>query len=90
MMSQLMVSMERRARSEMPKKRSKQNVKEKTEWPVVVYMWALGLAGFSYQIGETVFRTTQPHPVHWLLALIGGICGLATGWIWYHWRGDVF
>ena len=74
----------------MTKKRSKQNVKQKVEWPVVIYMWGFGLAGFGYLLGETVFRITQPHPIHWLLALIGGIFGLAVGWLWYRWRGDIF
>jgi hypothetical protein len=51
----------------MRKKPSKQKFNEKKEWPVVVYLWAFGFAGFGYLIGETVFRTTQPHPIHWLL-----------------------
>ena len=74
----------------MPKKSSKQKVTEKREWPAVVYLWACGLAVFGYLIGETVFRTTQPHPIHWLLALIGGISGIGAGWLWSRWRGDVF
>ena len=74
----------------MPKKRSEQKDQKEKEWPIVVYMWAFGLAGFGYLIGETVFRTTQPHPIHWLLALIGGISGIGAGWLWYRWRGDVF
>lgn len=74
----------------MPKKRSNQKVKEEKEWPVVVYLSAFGLTGFGYLIGETVFRTSQPHPIHWLLAVIGGISGIGIGWLWYRWRGDVF
>ena len=74
----------------MPKKRSEQKDQKEKELPVVIYMWAFGLAGFGYLIGETVFRTTQPHPIHWLLALIGGISGIGVGWLWYRWRGDVF
>jgi hypothetical protein len=73
----------------MRKKPSKQKFNEKKEWTVVVYMWAFGFADLDYLIGETVFRTTQPHPIHWMVALIGGISGVGTGWLWYRWRGDV-
>ena len=64
--------------------------KEEKEWPVVVYMWAFGLTFISYLIAESGFRTTWPHPIHWLLALAGGILGIGAGWLWYRWRGDVF
>ena len=74
----------------MPKRRFKQKAKrEGADWPVVVYLWAVGLAFLGYLTGETVFRTTQPHPIHWLVALIGGISGIGLGWLWYRWRGDV-
>ena len=74
------------------KERSKKAVEmpASKEWPVVVYMWAIGLAVLGYLIGETVFRVTRPHPFHWLLGLIGGILGISVGWLWYLWRGDVF
>lgn len=74
----------------MPIKRSQQKTREKKEWPVVVYLWSIGLGGFGYFIGETAFRTTQPHPIHWLLAVLGGIAGVGIGWLWYRWRGDVY
>ena len=74
----------------MPKKLSKQKVKEKKEWPVVVYLWAFGLALVGYLVvGEAVFES-RPHPVHWLSGLIAGILGIGIGWLWYRWRGDVF
>lgn len=73
----------------MPKKPSKQKTKEEKEWPVVIYMWVSALAMVGYLIGETVFRTTKPHPFHWLLALVGGILGIGAGWLWYRSRGDV-
>ena len=64
-------------------------IKEEKEWPVIVYMWVAGLALFGYLIAESVFRTTWPHPIHWLSALVGGILGIGVGWLWYRWRGDV-
>lgn len=74
----------------MPKKTSEQKVKEKKEWPVVVYLWAFGLGLASYMVvGEAIFES-RPHPVHWLSGLIGGILGIIIGWLWYRWRGDVF
>lgn len=75
--------------SKKSKKQSKQIVKKEQDWPVVVYMWAFGLAILGYLIGETGFRTAKPHPFHWLLGLIGGILGIGAGWLWYRWRGDV-
>lgn len=45
----------------MPIKRSQQKPRRKKEWPVVVYLWSIGLGGFGYFIGETAVRTTQPH-----------------------------
>lgn len=63
---------------------------KKKEWPAVVYLWAIGLALLSYLVGEAVFRTSQPHPIHWLSGLVGAIVGVGIGWLWYRWRGDVF
>ncbi len=74
----------------MPKKHSKQKAKENKEWPAVVYLWAMGLGLVSYVVAETAFRTSEPHPIHWILGLVGGILGIGMGWLWYRWRGDVF
>ena len=68
----------------------KQSEKKKEEWPVVVYIWALGLGFVSYVVAEAVFSTTKPHPIHWLSGLVGAIVGIGIGWLWYRWRGDVF
>lgn len=58
------------------------------EWPVVVYLWTLGLGLLGYLIGE-FFLSARPHPYHWLLLIVGVILGLIVGWLWYHWRGDI-
>ncbi len=59
------------------------------EWPVVVYLWAVGLGVLGYLIiGEAIFGT-KPHPIHWLSGLIGGLAGIPIGWLWYRWRGDI-
>lgn len=52
-------------------------------------MWAivLGLVGYLV-IGEMVFEA-KPHPIHWLLGIVGGILGIVLGWLWFRWRGDV-
>ncbi len=59
------------------------------EWPLVVYLWILGLgfAGYIF-VGELVLRT-RPHPFHWLAGLVGGAVGVPIGWLWYRWRGDI-
>ena len=63
--------------------------KKKKEWPAVVYFWAFGLAIFGYAAGR-IALDNFPHPYHWLSGLIGGGVGIPIGWLWYHWRGDVF
>lgn len=74
---------------------SKKSVKPKNksaekEWPVVVHMWAFGLALLGYLVvGEGIFEG-RPHPNHWLAGLIGGFAGIPIGWLGYRWRGDVF
>ncbi|MBI1794148.1 MAG: hypothetical protein HYR70_08140 [Chloroflexi bacterium] len=77
--------------SKKPEKISKKPEKKKQkDWPVVVYIWAFGLGFLSYLVAEAVFRTSQPHPIHWLSGLVGGIVGIGIGWLWFRWRGDVF
>jgi hypothetical protein len=76
----------------MPLKHSKQKYttrKDEKEWPLVVYMWAIGLGLVGYLvIGEMVFEI-KPHPIHWLAGMVGIILGIGLGWIWFRWRGDV-
>ena len=59
------------------------------EWPVVVYLWAFGLAILGYAVGR-VGLSSLPHPYHWLSGFIGAVAGILIGWVWYRWRGDVF
>lgn len=59
------------------------------EWPAVVYFWGFGLAIMSYVVAR-IALDGKPHPYHWLAGLIGGLAGIPIGWLWYHWRGDVF
>jgi hypothetical protein len=61
---------------------------KKREWPVVVYLWAFGLAILGYVVGR-VGLSALPHPYHWASGLIGGVVGILVGWFWYRWRGDV-
>lgn len=61
----------------------------RNEWPAVVYFWAFGLAVMSYVVAR-IALDGQPHPIHWLSALAGGIAGLGIGWLWFRWRGDLF
>lgn len=61
---------------------------KKKEWPVVIYLWAFGLAILGYAIGR-IGLASFPHPYHWLSGVIGGLLGIPLGWLWYRWRGDV-
>jgi len=60
----------------------------KDGWPLVVYIWIIGLGLTGYVVGRLVFAA-QPHPLHWALGLMGAIAGGVVGWIWYRWRGDI-
>jgi len=62
---------------------------KKREWPVVVYLWAFGLAILGYAAAR-VGLSGLPHPYHWMTGLIGGVVGILVGWLWYRWRGDIF
>ena len=62
---------------------------KRKEWPVVIYLWAFGLAILGYAIAR-IGLSGFPHPYHWMTGLIGGIAGILIGWVWYRWRGDVF
>ena len=64
-------------------------IRKSKEWPAVVYMWTFGLAILSYAVAR-VALDGQPHPIHWLAGLLGGLVGILLGWLWYRWRGDVF
>lgn len=78
------------SRVKVTKKPSSKQPEKSKEWPVVVYMWAVGLGVSSYLIvGEMIFDS-RPHPIHWLAGLIGVGLGIGVGWLWYRWRGDVF
>ncbi len=70
-----------------PQKNNPRNAEK--EWPLVVYVWAIGLGLVGYLvIGEMVFEF-KPHPIHWLAGMVGGVIGIGLGWVWFRWRGDV-
>lgn len=71
----------------MKKTKSKEPAKRK-DWPLVVYMRAVGLALLSYIVARMILDGI-PHPFHWLAGLLGGLAGISLGWVWYRWRGDV-
>ncbi len=64
-------------------------LEKRKEWPAVVYIWIFGLGIISYAVARVVLDG-KPHPYHWIIAVIGGLAGIPLGWLWYHWRGDVF
>ena len=76
-------------RVKVTRRPSDANGEGRKEWPAVVYFWAFGLAIVSYAVARAVLDG-KPHPYHWAAALIGGLVGIPLGWLWFHWRGDVF
>lgn len=70
-------------------KPSRSRVTPRTEWPAVVHFWAFGLAILGY-VAARIVLDGQPHPYHWLAALLAGLAGVPVGWLWFRWRGDLF
>lgn len=70
-------------------KTSKTKIEKKSkEWPLVVYVWIIGLAFFGYVVAR-IALDSYPHPLHWGSGLAGGLFGVLVGWAWYRWRGDI-
>ncbi len=59
------------------------------EWPLVVYVWIIGLGFGCYLVVGRMIFATRPHPVHWAAGLAGAVLGVPIGWLWYRWRGDI-
>jgi len=57
-------------------------------WPLVVFVGIFVFGFASYLFGRLTF-IEGPHPIHWLLALMGAVLGGFMGWLWYRWRGDI-
>ena len=62
--------------------------KARKEWPLVVYVWVVGLGFISYFVAR-IALDGQPHPLHWLSGLVGAVVGYFVGQLWYRWRGDI-
>ena len=75
------------SRIKVSKTVSTMEIEKKKEWPIVVYLWAFGLAISGYALAR-VGLSGLPHPYHWASGLIGGVVGILVGWVWYRWRGD--
>jgi hypothetical protein len=73
----------------MSKKYARTKKNSNNDWPAIVYFWGIGLGFFSYVVAR-IALDGYPHPYHWLSALAGGVAGIPLGWLWFHWRGDVF
>lgn len=71
------------------KKSSSEKPEKREDWPVVVYMWAVGLGVAGYLVVGEMVLYLKPHPIHWLSGLVGVVIGIGVGWLWYRWRGDV-
>lgn len=64
--------------------------KPKEDTPITVYASTVILGLIGYLTGEFMLRSTQPHPVHWVVGLVGGVAGYLIGWFVYRRYGDVF
>lgn len=70
--------------------KSKKVIKKKVrqDWPLVVYVWIIGLGFMSYLVAR-IALAAYPHPVHWASGIIGAIIGYFVGRLWFRWRGDI-
>ena len=78
------------SRMKVTKKPSAKKAEKQEDWPVIVYVWAVGVALVGYLFVGEMALASKPHPIHWLAGLVGGLIGIGVGWLWYRWRGDVF
>ncbi len=62
--------------------------KARRDWPLVVYMWIVGLGFMSYLVAR-IALDAYPHPIHWVSGVVGAVIGYFVGWLWFRWRGDV-
>jgi hypothetical protein len=76
------------ARANISKKSVEQSANKKKEWPLVIYIWMIGMGFLSYAVGRIALNA-YPHPYHWASGLAGGAIGLLVGWVWYKKRGDI-
>lgn len=74
--------------SKYGKPNKKGEKKANQEWPLVVYVWIVGLGLLSY-VTARIALDGQPHPYHWLAGLVGGVVGCGIGWLWFRWKGDM-
>lgn len=77
------------SRVKVSKTASKIAAEKRNEWPVVVYLWIIGLGFVSYLVARLALDS-YPHPYHWGTGIAGAVLGIGVGWMWYRWRGDVF
>lgn len=74
------------SKTSKPSKKEKKQIKE--DWPLVVYMWIVGLAILGY-VTARIALDGYPHPIHWISGIAGGLLGYPAGWLWFRWKGDV-
>jgi hypothetical protein len=70
------------------KKAKHRSTKSDAGWPLVVYVWMVGLAILGYLAGR-IALAAFPHPLHWASGLAGAAVGCLIGWVWYRYKGDV-
>ncbi len=69
--------------------KTKSKKRQEQEWPIVVYVWVIGLFFLAFFVSRLILRDAYPHQFHWLaspIGLIGAFIGVPLGWRWYRWR----
>jgi len=57
--------------------------------PALVEIVGLGAGGLLFYTGAELLLLSNPHPLHWLAAVFGGVLGFIGGHVWYLNRGDI-
>ncbi len=54
--------------------------------PLIVILWAFGMALVSYTASRFI---VSYHPLHWASLAGGALLGVIIGYVWYMARGDI-
>ncbi len=70
-------------------RRSAKRTKGRTDRLPLVAVMGVGMGFLGAYVGAETILNNSVHPLHWLVALVGGVLGYGMGMAWYWQRGDI-
>jgi hypothetical protein len=70
-------------------RKSAKRTKRRTDRLPLVAAVGVGLGFLGAYVGAEAALNGSVHPLHWLVALVGGLLGYGIGMVWYWQRGDI-